>query len=117
MDGNVPRGELFKIVRESHTPVARTIARHRSGPHFSGAYPPQLQGPRLFMTHIEMACHVLASVPSLHVSEIRNAIEARFGVAITLWSLTSCMNKRSIRGDRVRRLGNNRFALLNDPTK
>ena len=72
-------------------------------------------GPRLRkgLSQVSMALDILNEARSpLHISEILDRIQTRFGVSVDRESLVSSLTKKVARGDRFRRTEKNTFALL-----
>ncbi len=64
------------------------------------------------MSHIDMAYAILKETQQpLHVTEIIERANRRFGVSVDRESLVSSLSKRVARQDRFVRVGPNRFAL------
>jgi hypothetical protein len=64
------------------------------------------------MSQIDMVVAILVSAGEpLHVSQIIRLADERFHVTLDRESLVSSLSKRVARGDRLLRVGPNRFAL------
>ena len=67
------------------------------------------------MSQADMAYNILKDAGSpLHISEIIQRIEQRFGLHVDRESIVSALSKRILRNDRFRRTARNTFALLEE---
>jgi hypothetical protein len=98
---------ILNVFEASLEAQLRAVRRLRHGEP-SAAEPRRRKG----LSQVDMACDILKKARSpLHVSEILDRIQTRFGVTIDRESLVSSLTKKLARGDRFLRPEKNTFSL------